>query len=164
MIKSGFKDQMVQKNNTYLDIVLEDNEDVLECIEDSFKEHDIKKAVLISATGFIKESKIAISRSGNIRQAEYSQPCMIRSVSGEFYLGENDYYGDVHISIAKDAIHQVTGILIAGKAHGALNIKFKIIKDIGHNKDSFKPKPVTMLKQKILDETAPKERKPIIEI
>jgi len=128
MIKSGFKNQTIQKNNTYLDVVLEDGENFIESIEEAFKEHDIKKAVLISATGFLKEIRLATTKSGTIRQSEYPQPCMIRSVSGEFYENKNDYFGDVHISLAKDPIHQITGVLIGGNAHGEVSIKFKVIK------------------------------------
>ncbi len=164
MIKSGFRDQMIQKNNTYLDVVLEDGEDFIDCVEEAFKEHSVKKAVLVSSTGFLKNSRIAITRSGTIRQVENSEPCMIRSVSGEFYENNNDYFGDVHISLAKDPIHKITGVLLFGQAHGDVSIKFKIIKDIEHNKPTTDKKPITMLKQKILYETTPKEKKPIIEI
>lgn len=163
MIKSGFKNQTIQKNNTYLDVVLEEGESFIDSIEQAFKEHDIKKAVLVSATGFLKDIKLATTRSGTIRQAAYSEPCMIRSVSGEFYQSNNDYFGDVHISLAKDPIHQITGVLLGGDAHGEVTIKFKVIKDPLQTtqKDNSQ---MTMLKQKILDESKPKEKKPIIEI
>jgi predicted DNA-binding protein with PD1-like motif len=163
MIKSGFKNQMVHKNNTYLDIVLEDGEGFIDCIEEAFKTHEVKKAVLVSATGFLKEVKVAMTKSGTMRQAEYSQPCMIRSVSGEFYQKAIDYFGDVHISLAKDPIHQITGVLLDGYAHGEVTIKFKIIKDMGHPEEKKDDQQMTMLKQKILDESRPKEKKPIIE-
>ena len=162
MIKSGFKDQEIQKNNTYLDVVLEEGENFIECIEQAFREHDVKKAILVSATGFLKDVRIAITRSGTIRQAEYMQPCMIRSVSGEFNQNNNDYFGDVHISLAKDPIHQITGVLLSAKAHGEISVKFKIIKDIGHWQSKEPGSQMTLVKQRILEDSEPKEKKPMM--
>ncbi len=162
MIKSGFEDRTVEKNNIYLDVVLEDGEDVLTCIEEAFKENEINRAILVSASGSLKDIKLSVTRSGTLKQVDYSQPCIIRSVSGEFYRSVDEYFGDVHISLSKDPIHQLTGVLISGVAHGEIIIKFKIIKNI--NQKIYKPdKPVTMLKQKILEENKPKEKKPFIE-
>jgi predicted DNA-binding protein with PD1-like motif len=164
MIKSGMKNHMIEKNNTYLEVILDNNDEFVECIEQAFRDHNIKKASLVSAEGMLKETTISTTRSGTIRQRIYLQPCKIRYVSGEFYESKNDYYGDIHISIAKDQIHQVTGLLLRGIADGEVSIKFKVIKNDGQeleNKDS--EKQITMLKQKILDETQPKPKKPIIE-
>jgi len=154
---------MIEKNNTYLDIILDNDDEVLECIEQAFKDHDIKKASLVSAQGMLKNINISTTTSGTLRQRNYNQPCKIRFVSGEFYKSKEDYYGDVHISIAKDQIHQVTGILLRGVAEGEVSIKFKVINNDGINSNKPKNNNLTMLKQKIFDETAPKPRRPIIE-
>jgi predicted DNA-binding protein with PD1-like motif len=155
MIQSGIKDNL--RNDNYLKIILDDGDEVIASIENAFKEQNIKKAILISAEGKLQESKMAISRAGNLRQRIYSESLKIKRVSGEFNKINSDYYGDVNISLEKDPIHIINGVLLKGHADGEVEIKFKIIKEIdyGFNKKS-------MLKEKIIDETVKKDPKPMI--
>jgi len=69
--------------------------------------------------------------------------------------------GDFHISIARDEIHTVSGVLIKGVADGELTIVFKIIAELNEG-TIYSPegqKEVTMVKEKIIEETAPKKPK-----
>jgi len=153
---SGMKD-LKEKSDSYLTVVLDDGDEVISCIEASFKEQNIKKAILVSAEGKLRDSKMAISRAGNLRQRIYSEPLKIKQVSGEFNKINTDYFGDVNISLEKDPIHIVSGVLLKGCAEGDVTIRFKIIKDIDYGTSSK-----TMLKEKILNETVKKEVKPMI--
>lgn len=161
MIKSGMQD-VKERNDNYLTIILDDGDEVIKCIESAFKENDIKKAVLLSAIGTLRDTKMAISRAGNLRQRIYSESLKIKEVSGEFNRVNSDYYGDVNISIEKDPIHIVSGVLLKGIADGEVTIKFKIIKNINFGiNDHKKQSNISAIKQKILDETQ-KKPKPII--
>lgn len=159
MIKSGIKD-VRNKNDNYLTIILDDGDEVISCIEKAFKEQNIKKAIMISAQGKLKDSKMAISRAGSLRQRIYSEALKIKQVSGEFNKINKDYFGDVNISLEKDPIHVVSGVLLKGYADGEVTLKLKIIKDIGFgitNKGNR-----NLVKEKILEETTKKEPKPMI--
>ncbi len=156
MIKSGMKDEK-EKNDNYLTIILDDGDEVVACIENAFKENNIKKAILISADGKLRDARMAVSRAGNLRQRVYAEPLKIKQVSGEFNKLNEDYFGDVNISLEKDPIHIVSGALLRGIADGEVTIRFKIIKDIGYQVNSK-----TMMKEKIIHETVKKEPKPMI--
>jgi predicted DNA-binding protein with PD1-like motif len=156
MIKSGIKHQNENSDN-YLTIILDDGDEVVASIESAFKENSIKKAILISAEGKLRESKMAISRAGNLRQRIYSEPLKIKQVSGEFNKINDDYFGDVNISLEKDPIHTVSGALLKGTSDGEVTIRLKIIKDVGYNANKH-----TMVKEKIIQETVKKEPKPMI--
>ncbi|HNW06071.1 MAG TPA: DUF296 domain-containing protein [archaeon] len=161
MIKSRFADT-AETNNTMLEIILDDGDEIVECVENAFIQNNIKKASLISAKGKLRNIKIATTRSGTLRQREYADPCAIKSVSGDFTkIKENEYMGDFHISIARDEIHTVSGVLIKGVADGELTIVFKIIAELNEG-TIYSPegqKEVTMVKEKIIEETAPKKPK-----
>jgi predicted DNA-binding protein with PD1-like motif len=156
MIQSGVKDQK-QKSDVYLTVILDDGDEVISSIESAFKEQNIRKAILVFADGKIRDSRMAISRAGNLRQRIYSESLKIKQVSGEFNKVKTDYFGDVNISLEKDPIHIVSGVLLKGYASGEVIIKFKIIKDI-----DFADNKRTMLKEKIFEETTKKEPKPMI--
>ena len=163
MIKGRIHD-IKQKSDKFLNIILDDNDEIIKSIELAFRENNVKKAILISAEGSLKDSRIAITRAGNIRQRIYSESLKIRSVSGEFNRVNDDYLGDIHICVEKDQMHSITGVLLKGYADGEVKITFKIISgiDYGINNDSKdKRKPVTLVKQKVLDEVRRKP-KPII--
>ncbi len=159
MIQSGIKD-VITKNDNYLTVILDDGDEVIQSIETAFKEQNIKKAIMVSAEGKLRNSRMAISRAGTLRQRIYGESLKIKQVSGEFNKVNNDYFGDINISIEKDPIHIVSGVLLKGYADGEVTIKLKIIKDIdfGVNKKDKK----TLLKEKILNETVKKEPKPMI--
>ncbi|NCP97850.1 DUF296 domain-containing protein [archaeon] len=157
MIKSGMKNQN-ENNDNYLTIILDDGDEVVYCVESAFKENSIKKAILVSADGKLRDSKMAISRAGNLRQRIYSEPLKIKQVSGEFNKINDDYFGDVNISLEKDPIHTVSGALLKGIADGEVTIRFKIIKDLDYQPNNTK----TMVKEKIIQETVKKEPKPMI--
>jgi len=72
--------------------------------------------------------------------------------------------GDVHIAVARDEIHQVNGVLLKGTAHGEVKIRLKVITDlsIGIIRTPEGEKTINMVKEKILEETAPKPKKPMI--
>jgi len=162
MIKSGMKENENFKKNTYLEVILDDGDEFIESIEKAFKDNNIKRAILEYAQGVLKNIRISTTTSGKMRQREYIHDCKIRSVSGQFYKKEEDYFGDVHISIEKDPMHQVVGLLLEGCAVGEVKIRFKIINDIGLKNISNKNKGITLVKQKILDEDKPKPKKPIM--
>ena len=155
MIKSGIENET--KNDNYLTIILDDGDDIIGSIEAAFKEQNIKKAVLVSADGMIRDSKMAVSRAGTLRQKTYTEALKIKQVSGEFNKINADYFGDVNISIEKDPIHIVSGALLKGTADGELIIRFKIIKDL-----NFGISNRSMIKEKIINETVKKEPKPMI--
>lgn len=157
MIKSGIKDEK-ENNNNYLTIILDDGDEVIHSIEHAFKENNIKKAILVSAEGKLRESRVAISRAGNLRQRIYSEPLKIKQVSGEFNKLNEDYIGDVNISIEKDPIHIISGALLKGIAEGEVIIRFKIIRDFDFQVTGSK----TLIKEKIINETVKKEPKPMI--
>ena len=156
MIESGNKHQNENSNN-YLTVILDDGDEVVASIETAFKENSIKKAILISAEGKLRDSKMAISRAGNLRQRIYAEPLKIKQVSGEFNKINEDYFGDVNISLEKDPIHTVSGALLKGTAEGEVIIRLKIIKDVGYSANSR-----TMVKEKIIQETVRREPKPMI--
>jgi predicted DNA-binding protein with PD1-like motif len=155
MIKSGIENEI--KNDNYLTIVLDDGDEMIACIETAFKEQNIKKAILVSADGKIRDSRMAVSRAGNLRQKTYSEALKIKQVSGEFNKIKTDYFGDVNISIIRDPIHIVSGALLRGIADGEVIVRFKIIKDIRYTVSNK-----SMLKEKIIEETVKKEPKPMI--
>ncbi|MDD3178428.1 MAG: DUF296 domain-containing protein [Candidatus ainarchaeum sp.] len=161
MIKSKMQD-VKEKNDNYLTIILDDGDEVIKSIETAFKENQIKKAILISAEGNIKDTRIAISRAGNLRQRIYSESLRIKQVSGEFNKVNDDYYGDVNISIEKDPIHIISGVLLKAHADKEVIIKLKIINNINFGINSKDHKEnISAIKQKILDETQ-KKPKPMI--
>jgi predicted DNA-binding protein with PD1-like motif len=162
MIKSGMKDSESIIKNTYLEVILDDGEEFIESIEKAFKDNNIKRATLESANGVLKNIKLSTTTSGKMRQREYIQDCKIRSVSGQFYKKDDDYFGDVHISIEKDPLHQVVGLLLEGYAVGEVRIRFKINNNIGLNNKNHKSKNMTLVKQKILEEDKAKPKKPIM--
>ncbi len=154
MIKSGMQD--ISAKNNYLTVVLDDGDEVIHSIESAFKEQDIKKAILISAEGKLRDSRIAISRAGTLRQRIYAEALNIKQVSGEFNKVSKDYFGDVNISIEKDLIHVVNGVLLKGISDGEVIFKFKIIKNIGYGINEgtrSQSKNRNLVKEKILAET-----------
>jgi|GEM_PF-1096006 predicted DNA-binding protein with PD1-like motif len=166
MIKSRVADT-AETNNTMLEVVLDDGDEVVECVENAFIQNNVKKASLISANGKLRTVKVATTRTGTLRQREYAEPCSIKSVSGDFTkIKEKEYMGDFHISIARDEIHAVSGVLIKGTADGEVKIVFKVIAELDEGA-IYTPegkKEVTMVKQKVLDETTtpPKPKKEMI--
>lgn len=165
MIKSRVADT-AETNNTVLEIILDDGDEVIDCVEKAFIQNNIKKAGLLGATGRLKTVKVATTKTGTLKQREYDS-CLIKGVSGEFNrIRDNEYMGDFHISIARDDIHIVSGVLIKAFAEGEVRIKFKVISDleVGMINTPEGQKEVTMVKQKILDETMtqPKPKKPMI--
>ncbi len=165
MIKSRVADT-AETNNTMLDVILDDGDEVVECVEKAFLQNNIKKASLVYAAGRLKNVKVATTRTGTLKQREYNESCLIKSVSGEFTkIRENEYMGDFHISIARDEIHAVSGVLIKGFADGEVKITFKVIADmpVGAIVTPDGIKEVNLVKQKILEETVPqKPKKPIL--
>lgn len=164
MIKNGYNDTQESKD-TILEVVLDDGDEIIDCIERSFKQNDIKKASLLSAVGTLRELKIATTKIGSIRQKTYDQPCLITNVSGDFTKTKSgEYMGDVHISFARDAIHKESGVLLRGISHGEVKLKFKVITDlsIGVIKTPEGRRNITLVKQKILEETTSKPKKPFI--
>lgn len=165
MIKSRVADT-AETNNTMLDVILDDGDEVVECVEKAFLQNNIKKASLVYAAGRLKNVKVATTRTGTLKQREYNESCLIKGVSGEFTkIRENEYMGDFHISIARDEIHAVSGVLIKGSADGEVKITFKVIADmpVGAIVTPDGIKEVNLVKQKILEETVPqKPKKPIL--
>lgn len=161
MIKSRVADT-AETNNTMLEIVLDDGDEVVECVENAFIQNNIKKASLVSANGKLRTVKVATTRTGTLRQREYTEPCSIKSVSGDFTkIKENEYMGDFHISIARDEIHAVSGVLIKGIADGEVTIVFKVIAELDEGA-IYTPegrKEVTMIKEKIIEETVTQKPK-----
>lgn len=165
MIKSRVADT-AETNNTMLDVILDDGDEVVECVEKAFLQNNIKKASLVYASGRLKNVKVATTRTGTLKQREYNESCLIKGVSGEFTkIRENEYMGDFHISIARDEIHAVSGVLIKGFSDGEVKITFKVIADmpVGAIVTPDGIKEVNLVKQKILEETVPqKPKKPIL--
>jgi predicted DNA-binding protein with PD1-like motif len=160
MIKKRIQD-IASIKNKYLSIILDDSDDVINSIEQAFKEQNIRKAVLISAEGNLKNIRIAISRAGTIRQRIYSEILKIKQVSGEFNKIKNDYFGDINISFEKDPIHIINGVLLKATSNGESTFKFKIIKDISYGINNNNNKNRNMVKEKILEEVN-KKPKPMI--
>jgi predicted DNA-binding protein with PD1-like motif len=166
MIRSRVND-IAETNNTMLEVVLDDGDEIVECVENAFVQNNVKKASLVSAFGKLRMVKVATTRTGTLKQREYAEPCSIKSVSGDFTkIKENEYMGDFHISIARDEIHAVSGVLIKGTADGEVKIVFKVIAELDEGA-IYSPdgkKEVTMVKQKVLDETTtpPKPKKEMI--
>jgi len=155
MIKSRVNDT-AETSNTVLEIVLDDGDEVIDCVEKAFLQNNIKKAGLLAAIGRIKNVKIATTKTGTLKQREYSESCLIKSVSGDFTrIRENEYMGDFHIAIARDEIHAVSGVLLKAFADREVRIKFKVISDlaVGIISSPEGQKEVTLVKQKILEET-----------
>lgn len=166
MIKSRVADT-AETNNTMLDVILDDGDEVVDCVEKAFLQNNIKKASLVAAIGRLRNVKVATTRTGTLKQREYEDSCLIKSVSGDFTkIRDNEYMGDFHISIARDEIHAVSGVLIKGVADGEVKITFKVIADmpVGAIITPDGIKEVTLVKQKILDETTTpqKPKKPMI--
>ena len=162
MIKSGMQD-IRSKNDSYLTVVLDDEDEVISNIEQAFREQNIKKAVLLSADGKLKNTRMAISRAGNLRQRITNESLKIKQVSGEFNKMTNDYFGDINISLEKDPIHVLSGVLLKGYADKEVTIRFKIIKELGfgiNTKDKNQPR--NLVKEKIIEESKKKELKPMI--
>ncbi|MDD2477461.1 MAG: DUF296 domain-containing protein [Candidatus ainarchaeum sp.] len=162
MIQSGMH-EIRGKNDSYLTIILDDEDEVISSIEQAFKEQNIKKAVLLSAEGRLKNTRMAVSKAGTLRQRLIDQSLKIKQVSGEFNKMKNDYFGDINVSLEKDAIHVISGVLLKGFADKEVTIRFKIIKDLGFGINE-KDRNVTrnLVKEKIIEETAKKEPKPMI--
>lgn len=163
MIKSGMQNTKGKKDN-YLTIILDDGDELINSIEEAFKEQNIKKAILISAEGSIRDSRIAVSRAGNLRQRLYSEILKIKHVSGEFNKVNNDYFGDINISLEKDPIHIINGVLLKGISDGNTKIIFKIITNIGYGintKNKIDSNNRNLVKEKILKEDT-KKTKPMI--
>jgi predicted DNA-binding protein with PD1-like motif len=139
MMKSGVA-EIMGKNDNFLTIVLDNGDDIIKCIEASFQEQGIKKAHLVYAEGRLKDTRIATSKSGVLRQRTYSEPLKIKQVAGEFNRVNNDYFGDVNISLAKDPIHAVSGVLLQGFADGEVTIRFKIIADLSYSPENINKK------------------------
>jgi len=95
---------------------------------------------LVSAEGKLKDTRIATSKSGVLRQRTYSEGIKIKQVSGEFNKVNNDYFGDVNVSLAKDPIHAVSGILLMGIADGEVTIRFKIVADLSYSPENASKK------------------------
>ena len=151
------------KNDSYLTIILDDEDEVISSIENAFKEQNIKKAVLLSAEGRLKHTRMAVSKAGTLRQRIIDQGLKIKQVSGEFNKLKDDYFGDINISLEKDAIHVISGVLLKGFADKEVTIRFKIIKDLGfgiNEKDRSASR--NLVKEKIIEETKKKEPKPMI--
>ncbi|MCK9292504.1 MAG: DUF296 domain-containing protein [archaeon] len=162
MIQSGMH-EIRGKNDSYLTIILDDEDEVISSIEQAFKEQNIKKAVLLSAEGRLKNTRMAVSKAGTLRQRLIDQSLKIKQVSGEFNKMKNDYFGDINVSLEKDAIHVISGVLLKGFADKEVTIRFKIIKDLSFGINE-KDRNVTrnLVKEKIIEETAKKEPKPMI--
>lgn len=161
MIKSRVSDT-AETSNTVLEIILDDGDEVIDCVEKAFLQNNIKKAGLISAIGRVRNVKVATTKTGTLKQREYEESCLVKSVSGEFNkIRENEYMGDFHISIARDDIHIVSGVLIKAVSDGELRIQFKVISDleVGSITTADGIKEVSMVKQKILDEMPPAKPK-----
>ena len=155
MIKSRVADT-AETTNTMLDIILDDGDEVVDCVEKAFIQNNVKKASLIGATGKLRNVKVATTRTGTLKQREYEEACFIKSVSGDFTkIRENEYMGDFHISIARDEIHAVSGVLIKGTADGEVKITFKVIANmpVGAIITAEGAREVSLVKQKILEET-----------
>jgi len=149
-----------QKSDNYLTIILDDGDEIIKSIEKSFKENNVKKAILMAADGSVRDARVALTKAGTLKQRQYGESIKIKSVSGEFIKVNEDYYGDVHISLAKDAIHTITGILLSGHADGEVEVKFKIISDLDYCAEN---REKTMVKERIIKETVKGPPKPIIE-
>lgn len=162
MIKSRFSDTTTS-SNTILDVILDDGDEVIECVENAFLQNNLKKAILVDASGKLKNVRIATTRAGLLRQKEYNESCLIKNVSGSFTkMKGNEYVGDFHISVARDKIQNISGVLIKGFADGEVKISFKIVTDMAVG-DIVPPKEQTLVKQKILgNDISEKPKKPII--
>ncbi|MFA5745810.1 MAG: DUF296 domain-containing protein [archaeon] len=164
MIKSRVSDT-AETTNTMLDVILDDGDEVVECVEKAFIQNNVKKASLFGAVGKLRNVKVATTRTGTLKQREYDEACAIKSVSGDFTkIRENEYMGDFHISIARDEIHAVSGVLIKGTADGEVRITFKIISEFafGAITTAEGTKEVSLVKQKIIDENPVKQKKEMI--
>jgi len=139
MLKSGVA-EIMGKNDNFLTIVLDDGDDIVKCVENAFKEQGIKKALLVSAEGKLRDTRIATSKSGVLRQRTYAEGIKIKQVSGEFNKVNNDYFGDINVSLAKDPIHAVSGILLQGTADGEVTIRFKIVADLSYSPENLNKK------------------------
>ncbi len=160
MIKSRVADT-AETSNTLLDVILDDGDEVIDCIEKAFLQNNIKEATLIGAAGRLRNVKIATTKTGTLTQREYNQSCLIKSVSGKFTkIRADEYMGDFHISVAKDEIHAVSGVLLRGIADGDVRITFKVIADmpIGAIVTPEGVKEVIVAKEKPQEE--PVEQKP----
>ncbi|HRT03728.1 MAG TPA: hypothetical protein P5513_07305 [Candidatus Diapherotrites archaeon] len=157
MIKGAIAD-VSSKNDNYLTIILDDEEEVISSIEKAFKERDVKKAVLISAEGKLKNTRLSITRAGSIRQRTYDASMIIKSVYGEFNKVNNDYVGDINISLYMDPLHVTNGILLKGFADGECKFVFKIIQKLEYALEDV----VSKTQGIPLPESAPKEKKPFI--
>lgn len=163
MLKSRVSD-VNATSNTVLDIILDDKDEVMECIEQAFLQNNIKKASLVAAIGRLKNIIITTTRAGALKQKEYLESCMIKNVSGTFTkLKSEEYIGDFHISFTKSNMQTINGVLLKAHADGEVKLSFKIIADtpIGI---VVSPKGTNLVKEKILNETVPiqKPKKPMI--
>lgn len=161
MLKSRIADTS-ETTNTMLEIILDDGDEVIECIENAFIQNNIKKANLVSANGRLRAINMVTTRSGTLRRREYPEPCLIKSVSGDFTrVKENEYMGDIYISIVREGIRTVSGVLTKGIADGEVSIVFKVITELTEG-TIYTPggkKEITMVKEKILEETTPEKPK-----
>lgn len=110
-----------------LKLILEDDEPVIETIESYLLSNKVGSVVIHGAEGMVKKTSIRFYSGGSYKTREYEEPLVVKAASGQFAQKDRDIRGEIYVSLKKDDIHSISGTLIAGKAHGELEVLLRLL-------------------------------------
>lgn len=110
-----------------LTIILEDGEDILECLGKAMQEHCAKEFKVTEMKGSWKQGFMNYFLKNSFKSRKSFDTERIVAGSGKFVKEGSKYRGDLHITVALGN-QRVNGTLLEGKAAGGLEIKAKFPK------------------------------------
>lgn len=110
-----------------LTIILEDGEDILECLKKAALEQDAKEFKITDINGSWKEGFMNYFLKNQFKSRKSFETERITAGSGKFTRKGNDYSGDLKIAVALGN-QRINGTLLEGKAAKELTIKLKFPK------------------------------------
>lgn len=107
-----------------LTLVLDDGDNILDCIKAAMKEHNVQEVSVEEAEGAIKNGVINFFERSSYKTADLKDSRVMR-VSGNFKLSYGDLYGIMKISTFDKPPLQ--GTLVKGRANEGFTIKLSFI-------------------------------------
>jgi predicted DNA-binding protein with PD1-like motif len=97
-------------------IRLFENEEILDQIKKSCKDHNVKTAVILSGIGQIKNTKLGyFKKKGDYCPESFDKPLELLSLTGNICKQDNEYFIHTHSILGDEKKRAFGGHLIEGK-------------------------------------------------
>ncbi len=109
-----------------IDIVLDENDDILNCIKQVIKENNITEVDIINFEGEVINFSVNYFEKGSLKNVKYFEPHMITKGMGQFkydYI-KDSLFGRIRINYTHIG-KNFDGILMSGKAKDGFKITLK---------------------------------------